>query len=370
MAQSYNRTVMPDVTIIGAGPAGSIAAILLSRRGSDVTLIEASRFPRDKVCGECLSAVGYDVLARMGLAQAFLVLGAVELTRTAIHAPSDRSLRLELPTPMWGLSRRVLDTWLLNIARDAGAAVRQPVRCEQIQTTTRLSVRVRDLADNSVDTLHPSYVLLADGKASFANDSPAPTGDFGIKAHFENVDGPRDTIELFGVRGSYGGLAAIENGRWNAAFSVPAGRLKQHRGDVESLFAEITSENRTLARRLSHARRVGHWLAAPLPRFAVRRRWDERVIPIGNAAAALEPVGGEGMGLAMRSAELAAEMLLTGTPDWASLRQTYERLWNRRRFGCRAAAIAVSTRGLSRVLVRRGMPRLATRTALRLTGKF
>ena len=63
---------------------------------------------------------------------------------------------------------------------------------------------------------------------------------------------------------------------------MPAGRLKQHRGDVESLFAEITSENRTLARRLFHARRVGHWLAAPLPRFAVRRRWDERVIPIGK----------------------------------------------------------------------------------------
>jgi flavin-dependent dehydrogenase len=190
---------MPDVTIIGAGPAGSAAAILLARRGWDVTLIEASRFPRDKVCGECLSAIGYDVLARMGLARAFRDRGAVELTRTAIHATANRSLQLDLPAPMWGLSRRALDQWLLETARDAGAVVRQPARCEGIETTRhQLSLRVRDVSDNSVETLHPCSVLLADGKASFAPDAPAPTGDFGIKAHFENVDGPRDTIELFG----------------------------------------------------------------------------------------------------------------------------------------------------------------------------
>jgi flavin-dependent dehydrogenase len=360
---------MPDVTIIGAGPAGSAAAILLARRGWGVTLIEASRFPRDKVCGECLSAVGHDVLTRAGLAPAFRDLGAIELTRTAIHAASDRSLQLDLPAPMWGLSRRVLDEWLLDVARDAGAVVRQPARCEGIETTNRLSVRVRDLSNNSVNTLHPSHVLLADGKASFAPDAPAPTGDFGVKAHFENVDGPRDTIELFGVRGSYGGLAAIENDRWNAAFSVAASRLKQHHGNVESLFAEITSENRTLASRLAHARRVGEWLAAPLPRFAVRRRWHDRVIPIGNAAAALEPVGGEGMGLALRSAELAAEMLLTGKPDWARLRESYTRLWRARRFGCRAAAVAVSHRRLAHVLIRPSVPLRATRAALRLVGK-
>lgn len=361
---------MPDVTIIGGGPAGSTAAILLARRGWDVTLIEASRFPRDKVCGECLSAVGYDVLTRLELADSYRNLGAIELTRTAIHAPSDRSLQVDLPAPMWGVSRGVLDQWMLEVAHNAGAAVRQPARCENIESTTEgLAVHVRQLANNSVETLHPSYVLLADGKASFAADAPAATGDFGIKAHFENVDGPRDTIELFGVRGSYGGLAAIEDRRWNAAFSVPAARLKAHRGNVESLFAEITSENRTLARRLAAARRVGDWLAAPLPRFGVRKRWPDRVIPIGNAAAALEPVGGEGMGLALRSAELAAEMLLNSTPDFASLRTGYERLWGTRRFGCRLAAKVVSNRTLGRALVRPQIPSFATRSALRLVGK-
>jgi 2-polyprenyl-6-methoxyphenol hydroxylase-like FAD-dependent oxidoreductase len=150
---------------------------------------------------------------------------------------------------------------------------------------------------------------------------------------------------------------------------VPGSRLKTCRGDVETLFAELVSENRMLAGRLSGARRVGSWHASPLPRFAVRNHWPPRVIPLGNAAAALEPVGGEGMGLAMRSAELAAEMLSSGHLDEAALRESYESLWRTRRLACRAAALAVSDRSLARVFVRPGMPRLATRAALRLVGK-
>src|SRR5205085_2139760 len=100
------------------------------------------------------------------------------------------------------------------------------------------------------------------------------------------------------------------------------------------------------------------------PRFAVRKHWQARVIPLGNAAAALEPVGGEGMGLALCSAELAAEMLLSRRQDVSGLRVAYERLWRARRFGCRAAAVAVSDPRLSRVLVRAGLPKVATRTAL------
>ena len=86
------------------------------------------------------------------------------------------------------------------------------------------------------------------------------------------------------------------------------------------------------------ARRVGAWLASPLPRFGVDHDWPERVIPLGNAAAAVEPVGGEGMGLAMRSAELAVAHLLhvirNGLAfDPARLRRAFSALWRPRRAG-------------------------------------
>src|SRR5687768_8276819 len=101
-----------DVVVIGAGPAGSVAALLLARRGWDVTLVEQHRFPRDKVCGECLSALGMAVLDRHGLGGRFRDAGAVPLTRSAAHSAGGRAVHLALPQPMWGLSRRLFDSLL------------------------------------------------------------------------------------------------------------------------------------------------------------------------------------------------------------------------------------------------------------------
>src|SRR2546423_11904766 len=116
---------MPAATIIGAGPAGSVAAVVLARAGWNVTLIEQHRFPRDKVCGECISALGIEVLERLDLAAP---LHWRKLTRSALVAPDATTALVQLPRPMWGLSRAALDDALLNRARAAGACIEQPAR--------------------------------------------------------------------------------------------------------------------------------------------------------------------------------------------------------------------------------------------------
>ena len=361
---------MPHVVIIGAGPAGSTAAILLARQpGFRVTLVEQHRFPRDKVCGECLSALGIDVLRRMGVVPRAGDFDPVVLTRSAIHAPDGSNVSLSLPRPMWGVSRARFDSFLLAAARDAAARVLQPARCERVNG----AVTVRSLESNQLETLRADVVLVADGKGALLPPRRAPTRDFGIKAHFANVNGPRDAIELFGVRGCYAGLAAVGGGRWNAAFSVPASRLRAAGGDLERLFAEMLAENAALRSRLRGAHRVTDWLAAPLPRFHVARRWPPSVVPIGNAAAALEPIGGEGMGLAMRSAELVADELTRShrsghAPRTDVLRARYVRLWRVRSVACRATALAISSPRVARIGLRVIPPPLA-RLAMRLTGK-
>jgi 2-polyprenyl-6-methoxyphenol hydroxylase-like FAD-dependent oxidoreductase len=336
------RIVMPDVTIIGAGPAGATAAFALATRGWDVTLIEQQRFPRDKVCGESLSALGLEVLTRLGLVDRLRLLKPTVLGSTVLHSADGRHLTCRLPRPMWGLSRLAMDAALLDAARNTGVRVLQPARCESLSPAT-----IRHPSDNRVETLHPSWIILADGKGALLPDRPRATSDFGIKAHFDNVTGPRDAVELFGVQGHYIGLAPIEGGRSNIAFSVPVNKLEHSRGNLDALWTQLLSENTALAQRFTHATRSGDWLASPLPRFPVSRRWPPRIIPLGNSAAALEPIGGEGMGLAMRSAELAAEALdqshRANTPLPVRRLQTqFGKLWRTRQLACRALARLLS----------------------------
>src|SRR5579884_2256721 len=153
---------MSDAVVIGAGPAGSIAAMILARAGWQVTLVEQHRFPRDKVCGECLSAVGIDVLGRLGLADSIADLRPVALSRATLYAPDGTSVSTALPRPMLGLSRMALDSFLLEKAREAGAHIRQPARCESLTCDSdRPTVPLRDLTRNSIETLSASHVLIA-----------------------------------------------------------------------------------------------------------------------------------------------------------------------------------------------------------------
>jgi flavin-dependent dehydrogenase len=354
-----------QVLVIGGGPAGSVAATLLARGGVGVTLIEQSRFPRDKVCGESLSALGMEVLERLGFGCRVKAAGAVELRRTGLYPPSGAGATLALPRPMWGISRRVMDALLLDVARDAGVVVQQPARCERLIPTM-----VRCLESNAVRELRADVVVLADGKGALLAAKPQPTGDLGVKGHFVGAAAPRDAVELYGVSGHYIGVAAIDEGRWNVAMNVPAARVARCGGDLDHLWRELLAENRTLAARFGGAARIGEWLASPLPRFGVVRKWPTGVIPIGNAVAALEPIGGEGMGLAMRSAELAANAILAGEVSAAKLQREFARLWGVRRTACRGLAKLLGSPALARDVVEwAGGSEGVSRVVMSLIGK-
>jgi flavin-dependent dehydrogenase len=358
-----------DALIIGGGPAGSVGGLLLARHGWRIAIVEQHTFPRDKVCGECLSHLGVETLRRAGLDERVLSQSPASLRYARLHAPDGTTSQVELDGEMWGISREVLDGLLLDAARQAGADVMQPARVEAIEPGRAL---VRDLRANQREPITARHILLADGKGALLPRRPRPTRDFGIKAHFTGLDAEPNAIGLYGVGRSYGGVAPVEGGWWNAAFSVPAEVLHASRGRLDNLFAQIQQANRSLDEQFRSAKRVSEWCASPLPRFAVVENWPAGVIPIGNAAAALEPIGGEGMGLAIRSAELAARALIASPtkPDLLALKLEYRRLWTVRRLACRTAALALSSPTLARPTVKlvANSERFAG-VALRLMGK-
>ncbi|MEO7007906.1 MAG: FAD-dependent monooxygenase, partial [Caldimonas sp.] len=127
-----------DAIIVGAGPAGSTAAILLAQAGWSIALVEKQAFPRRKVCGECIAASNLPLLHALGVGAAFEAGAGAELRRVALLRGA-RKVVAELPPaadPRWrygrALGRETLDTLLLERARSAGAVVLQPWSVQEI----------------------------------------------------------------------------------------------------------------------------------------------------------------------------------------------------------------------------------------------
>ena len=361
-----------DILVIGGGPAGATVAFSLARAGRQVTLLDAAAGPRDKVCGECLSALGMATLRQIGLGDALRKLRPVELRRSLVFSTAGRRAELRLPRPMWGLTRRAMDAALLRAAEAAGATVRRGVRATRVVPGERPTVHFA--GGEAVDC---GLVLLADGKGTLpgtAADPPRPSGQMGLKTHLIGVDLPDDAVSLFGLQGHYVGLAPVRDDggaiRWNLAMSVPAAKLKDARGDFDGLLQRLRGENAALEVALSEASRIGDWLTCPLPSFHPRpaAAWRQNVLPIGNAAAALNPVGGEGMGLAIASAAAAARAVLDGVEP-RELRRQYARLWRRRRAACGAGAMLLSRPQVGELAVRAANVPAAGRAGLWLAGK-
>src|SRR5262249_54469919 len=147
---------------------------------------------------------------------ALTAAGGANLTEVVLHSPGGDAITAPLPRPMLGISRAILDSILLEAARRTGAIVRQLARCEALDATAAgVEIRIRDLHSNAIEMFRPDLAIIADGKGALPGPVPLATRDIGIKSHWTNVAASRTAIEMFGCAGCYGGLAPIEDNRWN-----------------------------------------------------------------------------------------------------------------------------------------------------------
>src|SRR5476649_1149725 len=105
-----------DVIIVGAAPAGSLAALVLARAGHRVA------FPRAKVCGNCINPSAWKIWQRLGLTEAYAALPHRELTGFAIHCEGRTLYEQHFQPPQRGpraIARDVLDDWLRREAQNA-----------------------------------------------------------------------------------------------------------------------------------------------------------------------------------------------------------------------------------------------------------
>jgi flavin-dependent dehydrogenase len=301
-----------DVLVIGGGPAGATAALLLARAGRSVAVLEKAAFPRRKVCGEFIAPP----------AAAFLrALGArldPAVRRIALWT-GDRLLQAPLPAPYASTSAREdLDTLLLQSAAAAGAMVYQPLKALSLERS-----RSGFLCETQSMTLEARLVIAAHGSwepgalPTQARRSPPQASDLlAFKAHFRGASLPADTIALLPFPGGYGGALRLGDGRATFACCLRRDALESLRrpglAAGESVLRHALRASAGLREAFAGAQRDGTWLAAGPLRPGVRPLHRDGVFAVGNAAGEVHPVVGQGISLAIRSAELLCRTLESG----------------------------------------------------------
>ena len=325
-----------DAVIIGAGPAGASSAILLARAGWSVALVEKQRFPRRKVCGECIAASNLPLLEALGIGTAFDAAAGPELRSVALMRGDEQVIADLPPAPhqkyRWGraLGRETLDTLLLEQARSAGATVLQPWSVDAISGSVGdWHCLVHPVDDKGVGwVLRAPVVIAAHGSWEALPCERAsrrltrhPSDLFAFKANFRNSSLREGLLPVLSFNGGYGGMVVAGGGVTTVACCIRADRLESSRHHQPGARAGEVVE--TLLRRecagvreaLEGATRQDTWLAAGPIDPGIRLgsvRGDTGIFRIGNAAGEAHPVIGEGMSMALQSAWLLCSRLLDG----------------------------------------------------------
>jgi flavin-dependent dehydrogenase len=327
--------VTTDIAILGGGLAGSAAAILLSRAGRHVTLVERDAQPHHKVCGEFLSQEALTYLNHLGLDAAELsLLGAVPL-RFVRLAHGTRYAEAALPFAARSLTRRTLDARLLDLAEVSGASVLRGCRALALDPTPAGWTVTIAPKNGTSQGLTAKTALLATGKHDL-NRRPRPSGKqpnlVAFKMYFRLT--PQQTaalescVELILFRGGYAGLQPVEDGVANLCCLVDRTALQRMGGRWPDLLRHMQQECALLRERLHNATPLLEkpLAIASIPYGYVRPAATDGLWSLGDQAAVIPSFTGDGMSIALHGGSLAAAMLLRGQAAAAFQRQLHDEL--------------------------------------------
>ncbi|MBX3127596.1 MAG: geranylgeranyl reductase family protein [Polyangiaceae bacterium] len=300
-----------DVLIVGAGPAGAAAGILLARAGVRVAVVDRARFPRDKTCGDALSNRAVARLADLG------VLGRVlersHATVRAAHAilPDGTHIERRYPTPGLIVPRLLLDAALRDALEQSGAEVMEGVSVRRV-----VADPTRPRALGAELDWRARVVLAADGPGSVAWEAtgrspPAPQAlGIAITTYLEELPAglapavSEHYFERF-LPSGYGWVFPAVDGASNVGVYQTVDAYKRRETRLDALLAQFLAAHPERFRG-AHARGRERTWQLPLARPTLPPS-GPGLLTLGDAARLVDPLSGEGIWHALESGFIAAQ---------------------------------------------------------------
>lgn len=335
-----------DAIIIGGGPAGSTAAMYLSRAGKRVLVLERETFPRFHI-GESLLPYNMPIFEELGLMPALREAGFMEKYGAQFVLP-DGSFRTEIEfgrgrftdQPMsYQVERSVFDELLLRQAARGGATVREGIEVQDFAIDPARGVAVTARNGGAPERFTADFLIDASGTANVTGNREGLKEiypghrKFAIYSHFTGVDLPDDArkcgdIVIFRLQEAWFWFIPLSREKVSLGLVVDRSALQGSDLTPEQRFAEAVARCPELSRRLEGAERVGPVRTIADFSYRNRRFVSPRLVRVGDAAGFLDPIFSSGVYLAMLTARQAAgavaEAIDLGRPMTAALRR-YER---------------------------------------------
>ena len=317
-----------EALVIGGGPAGATAAIGLAGAGWAVAVVEKSRFPRGKVCGEYISATTWPVLRELGIEPSIARRAGPAVVRVGLFsgdAATDAAMPAAGGAPgEWGhaIGRDILDSALLAQAQRAGATLWQPWAASAVRRESEGFVAtVRESPGGQEREIRARIVIDAHGsweRSPLARIgsrlSPRPGDLFGFKARFRGARLPEGLMPLLLFPGGYGGMVHTDGAEVSFSCCIRRDALRRERRSAslavgDAVRAHVERHCRAAREILAGAQRTGPWLSAGPIRPGIRALADDGVFAVGNAAGEAHPLVAEGISMAIQSAWILAALL-------------------------------------------------------------
>lgn len=310
-----------DIIIVGAGPAGTTAALELRKHNYTVALLDKSTFPRDKICGDAIPGPAFRLLEKMERQigeDIWDITGKEKITAAQLFAPNGKEVKIFWKTTAYNAPRQVFDNRLLQLVKKYSATTlfeNALVRQIKIQET----IAKLKLADGR--TLSASIVIGCDGANSVV---ARQLTDFLIKkeSHCAAVRwygtgitgveaGTNEFHYLQDVLPGYFWIFPIGNGHYNIGFGMLSHQLERQPMTLRQRLEYIVREHPQLSPRFKHFQPLDKIRGFGLPLGTQRLSISgNRFMLCGDAASLIDPLQGHGIDKAMQSGQLAAQQAI------------------------------------------------------------